>query len=164
MVGRGTIRAAGILLSAYALMLIGVSSVVASPSCVVNVTPKTGVAGSLFTFQGSGFEPDQLSLSHAGTDVTVHELAKTSDPWTLAVRSRPGDEGKWTAQFSSSECSTSASFTVTLTNTDADAPHGQAPAGSTSAALLFVVVGAGAAGGVFLGRRLGAATSDNSAL
>jgi hypothetical protein len=164
MVGRGTIRTAGISLSAFVLMLVAVWSVVASPTCVVNVTPKAGVAGSLFTFHGSGFTPSQLSLGRASEEATVHKVTTTSDPWTVAVRTRPGDEGKWTARFSSSDCAATASFTVTLTNTDAVDSESRAPAGSMSAALLFVVVSAGAAGGVFLGRRLSAATSDNSAL
>src|SRR3954453_7444073 len=104
MVGRGSIRTAGILLSVLLLVFVGVSSVAAAPTCVVNVTPRSGAAGSLFTFHGSGFEPIELSLSKDDEEATVHDLTESNDPWTLAVRSRPGDEGKWRAQFTSDEC------------------------------------------------------------
>jgi hypothetical protein len=165
MVGRGSIRAVGISLSVLLLVLVGVSSVSASPSCVVNVSPKTGAAGSLFTFSGSGFKPTELSLSKDKEEATVHDLTQNSDPWTLAVRSRPGDEGKWTASFSSDQCTADVAFTVTLSNTDAVVPtSGTDGPGSLSPALLALVVAAGAAGGVMLGRRLSALPSDNSTL
>ena len=146
------------------LVLIAVSSVAASPTCVVNVTPKSGVAGSLFTFHGSGFKPSELSLSKNDEEATVHDLTQNSDPWTLAVRSRPGDEGKWSAQFTSDQCTADASFSVTLSNTDAAAPTSGNATGSVSPAMLALVVASGAAGGVALGRRLNARPSDNSTL
>jgi hypothetical protein len=118
----------------------------------------------VFTFHGSGFEPTELNLSKDDQEATVHDLTPSSDPWTLAVRSRPGDEGKWSAQFTSDQCTSEVSFTVTLSNTDAAASTDGGSTGSVSPAMLFLVVASGAAGGIVLGRRLSAFPSHNSTL
>src|SRR5690348_7601708 len=118
MVSRGTFRALGVSLAALLLVFVGVSSVSAAASCSVTVSPATGTAGTVFTFHGKGFKPTGLTLHKNDAQAGEHKLSSLDDPWTLAVRSRPGDEGKWSAEFSSSACTTATTFTVTLSNTD----------------------------------------------
>src|SRR3954447_9931162 len=101
MVSRGTFRALGVSLAALGLVFIGVSSVSATSSCSVTVSPKSGAAGTVFTFHGSGFKPTNLTLHKDDGEAGDHALSESNDPWTLAVHSRPGDEGSWSAEFSS---------------------------------------------------------------
>jgi hypothetical protein len=164
MVSRGSIRALGVSLAALLLVFVGVSTVSAAASCSVTVSPATGTAGTVFTFNGKGFKPTELTLHKDDAQASDHKLGSMSDPWTLAVRSRPGDEGKWSAEFSSAQCTSAASFTVTLSNTDVApatvasvASHG----GAVPLSLAGLVLAAGATGGLFLGRRLRAGSADN---
>src|SRR3954447_528549 len=164
MVSRGKVRALGVSLAALALVLLEVASVSAAPTCSVTVSPKSGTAGTLFTFHGSGFKPTSLLLRKDDAEAGDHTLSETKDPWTVAVRSRPGDEGTWSAEFSSDQCTGEASFKVTLSNTDvAGSPAGDGR-GTVPLGLAVVVLSVGAGSGLVLGRRLRSFSADNSAL
>src|SRR3954468_1114956 len=99
MVRRGAFRALGVSLAALLLVCLGASAVMAAPSCTVAVSPSSGTAGTVFTFKGKGFEPDHLTLHKDESEAGDHDLKDTGDPWSLSVRSRPGDEGVWSAEF-----------------------------------------------------------------
>jgi hypothetical protein len=164
MVSRGSIRALGVAIAGVLLLLAGTSVVSAAAGCTVTVSPRTGVAGSVFTIHGSGFKATQLMLRRDGTEADTHPLDESTDHWDVAVRSRPGDEGVWTAELSSDECSAAANFTVTLENTDvADATAAAKSAGVPLGLAAFVLV-AGAGGGLVLGRRLHAVAVHNRPL
>jgi hypothetical protein len=164
MVSRGSVRALGVSLAALLFVLLGASAVTATPSCSVSVSPKTGTAGSVFTFHGNGFKPTDLTLHKNDAEAGNHSLTEASTTWSVAVRSRPGDEGDWSAEFSSNQCSAVATFTVTLSNTDVAMPGTTPTGGSIALSLAAHVLAAGAAGGVFLGRKLNASSADNQAL
>lgn len=164
MVSRGLFRALGASLAALLLALVGVSAVSAAPECIVTVSPSTGAAGTAFTFHGKGFQPTHLSLHKGGTEAGDHDLSKGGDPWTLAVRSRPGDEGSWTAEFTSDQCSAETTFTVTLSNTDVAVAPGAGLGNELSIPLAVVLLAAVAGGGIFVGRRLRPFAVDNQSL
>ena len=162
MEGRGTkIRAVGISLAALLFVLVGTSAVNAASACSVTVSPKSGTAGTVFSFHGKGFEPTELTLRKDAADPSTHELSDTGDPWTLSVHSRPGDEGQWNAEFSSSSCTAIATFSVTLSSTDVADLHADQAPGSVPLPLGLLVLGAGAGSGIWLGRRLRALPAHN---
>lgn len=162
MESRAKLRAVGVSLSALLFVLVGASAVNGAAACSVTVSPRSGAAGTLFSFHGKGFEPNQLMLHKGDADAGSHQLGNTGDPWSLTVRSRPGDEGQWSAEFTSKECSAVASFSVTLSNTDAAADARLAPAhNSMPLPAILIVLGVGAGSGLFLGRRLLGLSVDN---
>jgi hypothetical protein len=164
MVSRGTVRALGVSLAALLLIFVGASAVTAAPSCTVTVSPASGAAGTVFKFNGKGFEPNHMSLHHDDSEAGSHDLKDPGDPWTLSVHSRPGDEGKWSAEFYNDDCSAAALFTVTLSNTDvADVTSPTSgPGNPLSLPLAALVLVLGSASGVLLGRKL-QGTVDNRA-
>jgi hypothetical protein len=158
MVRRGFLRAFAVCVAVGSVLLLCASTALAAggEDCSVSVSPRAGAAGTVFTFSGSGFTPDTLVLHKGASDAGSHTLdLEHADPWHVTVRSRPGDEGAWSAELRGSACSPVARFTVTLANTDAASAADHAPAnGTPPIALLLVVIGAGAVGGVALGGRL----------
>ena len=157
MVGRGSFRAVAVTLGALVVLLLQTLPVLGADDCTVSVSPRAGAAGSVFTFKGSGFVPTVLLLQKGGADAGSHSIdVDGDDPWQVTVRSRPGDEGEWSAALSSDDCSAVARFTVTLANTDAatDAAASSSSQGMPSLGLVALVLGASAAAGVALGRHL----------
>jgi hypothetical protein len=135
----------------------GVALADEAPACTVDVDPGAAVAGSVFVFSGTGFQPSQLTLRKVGGEPVIHELSVDSDPWEVTVRSRLGDEGSWTATFMDSEtdCSGTVGFRVTLTSTDAIDDVVAAARGTSAPILLYlVVIVAGFGGGALIGRRI----------
>jgi hypothetical protein len=128
-----------------------------SGDCTVRVDPATAAAGSSFTFIGTGFHPTTLALQKVGEPPTIHDInVGTADPWRFTVRSRVGDEGRWTATFSGGpdDCTGQVEFRVTLSNTDA-VSDAIAAAPPTAPALLFLsIVVLGFAAGALAGRRV----------
>jgi hypothetical protein len=165
MVNSGSFRAMGVSLAALLLVLVSAASVSAASSCSVTVSPKSGAAGTVFTFNGQGFKPTNLMLHKDNKDAGQHSLSEAKDPWSVTVRSRPGDEGTWSAQFSSSACTAAAAFEVTLSNTDV-LPVSAAPAGSGNVpiGLAALVLLSGLGGGVALSKRLRTVPIDNRTL
>ena len=166
MVSRGALRALGVSLAALLFMCLEASSVMAAPSqCSASVSPRSGTAGTVFTFSGSGFKPTELTLHKNDAEAGVHELSGSSDPWQVSVRSRPGDEGAWSAELSSDQCSAVVEFKVTLANTDV-LSDAQPDSGSVPLplGLAVIVLAAGVGGGLVLGRRVNVAATDNRAL
>ena len=163
MVGRGAVRAFGATSVAFVLLCVGFAGVSAAQAeCTVEVSPRAGSAGTVFTFSGTGFTPTRLTLHKDDVAAGGHDLdVGDDDPWEVSIRSRPGDEGTWSAELSSDECSAVAQFRVTLANTDAtsDSP-GRSPARPTVVAL-FALLAAGLVGGKVLGRRLEPRARDN---
>jgi hypothetical protein len=164
MVSRGTVRALGVSLVALLLVFVGASAATAAPSCTVTVSPASGAAGTVFKFQGKGFEPTHMSLHKDEAEAGSHDLKDTGDPWNLSVHSRPGDEGKWSAEFYNDDCSAAALFTVTLSNTDVtDVASATSGSGSPlSIGLAALVLALGSAGGVVLGRKLQGAVDNRT--
>jgi hypothetical protein len=158
---RGKFRVVGVSLAALLFVLVGASAVSAASACSVTVSPKSGAAGTVFSFHGKGFEPTELTLHKDAADAGNHALSNTGDPWTLAVHSRPGDEGQWSAQFASTECTAVATFSVTLSNTDVADLHADVTHGSVPLPLGLMVLGAGAGSGIWLGRRLRLLSAHN---
>ncbi|HEY5474360.1 MAG TPA: hypothetical protein VIK32_14370 [Candidatus Limnocylindrales bacterium] len=166
MVGRRAFRALGVSLAALPFMLLETSAVMAAPSqCSASVSPPAGAAGIAFTFSGTGFKPTEITLHKNDTEAGVHELSVTSDPWQVSVRSRPGDEGSWSAELSSDQCSAVVEFKVTLANTDvvSDAQP-TSGSGSTPIGLALFVLAGGIGGGLALGRRVNDRATDNRLL
>ena len=161
MVSGGTFRALGVSLATLLLLLVGSSTVSAASSCSVAVSPKSGAAGTVFTFKGQGFKPTNVTLHKNDLDAGAHTLSEPKDPWTVSVRSKPGDEGTWSAEFSSDSCSAAAGFEVTLSNTDVVATSAPGGSGPIPLALAALVLVGGAGGGVILGKRLRAVPADN---
>jgi hypothetical protein len=164
MVSRGKVRALGVWLAALALVLFGVVSVSAASSCSVTVSPRSGTAGTVFTFHGEGFKPTGLTLHKDNAEAGDHSLSESKDPWTVTVRSRPGDEGDWSAEFVSAECSDVARFKITLPNTDVAGSGTKESRGTMPLGLAALVLVSGAGSGLILGRRLRASSADNAAL
>jgi hypothetical protein len=166
MVGRGALRTLGVLLGGLLFVCLEASSVMAAPSqCSASISPRTGTAGTVFTFRGSGFTPTELTLHKNDSEASVHQLNVNSDPWQVSVRSRPGDEGSWSAELSSAQCSAAVEFKVTLANTDV-LSDAQPDSGSVPLplGLAVIVLAAGVGGGLVLGRRVNVAATDNRAL
>ncbi len=153
----------GVSLLATVALCVGAGGVSAA-DCVVEVDPAVGPAGSIFRFTGSGFAPTELNLSKNGSPAGTHDLdPPTYDPGEVPVRSRPGDEGVWEAEFVADECVALAQFRVTLTNTDAAADlRAESSTPPVVAVLLLGAVALG--GGLLLGRRLRPASGDNPPL
>lgn len=169
MVVGGGARILGRLLLGLALAYaLGVPGVSAATGCSVEVSPRAGAAGTVFVFSGAGFEPTRLVLLKDGEPAGSHELdaGDQGEPWQVTVRSRPGDEGEWSAELSSDECTATAEFRVTLANTDAAdtvAAAAQPGRGVPLVALLALATLA-LCGGLTLGRRLRLASVDNRGL
>src|SRR3954454_5077860 len=79
MVSSGAFRALGVSLAALLLVLVGAASVSAASSCSVTVTPKSGAAGTTFTFHGQGFKPTNLMLHKNDKDAGQHSLNEPKD-------------------------------------------------------------------------------------
>lgn len=168
MVCSGLVRLLGApLLALFAALLLAPGSVMAAvPGCSVTVDPPAAVAGTVFTFTGSGFHPTKLLLKKGDSGSTSNDIDfGTSDAWTQTVQSRAGDEGAWTATFvEDAGCAVAVHFDVTLTSTDvisdllSDQPQSALPA-----LFLLMVTGFGLAGGAFLSRRMGTARSGAGA-
>jgi hypothetical protein len=161
MESRGKFRAVGISLAALLFVLVSTSAVNASSACSVTVSPKSGSAGTVFSFHGKGFQPSELTLHKDAAEASSHELSNTGDPWTLSVHSRPGDEGQWNAAFASAGCTASATFSVTLSSTDLADGQADPAQGSVPLPLGLLVLGAGAGSGIWLGRRFRAVPAHN---
>ncbi len=153
----------GPMLSALLFIGIGASSVMAAePGCTVEVAPRAGAAGTVFVFSGTGFEPTQLKLHKNGADAGSHVVdVHGNDSWQVSVRSRPGDEGRWSAELTSRECSASVDFRVTLASTAVAASSAPNDAPPVPWALSILVLAAGLGGGVVLGRRIRTSPIDN---
>jgi hypothetical protein len=132
------------------------------PVCVAEVNPRVAPGGSAFVFSGSGFTPTRMTLQKEGDEPINHDLSVgTADPWEVTVRSRVGDEGKWSASFTDSAmgCTGIVEFRVTLSNTDV-LDQDKTFAGGNGAtvpdtlALYLAVVVFGFAGGMMLGKLL----------
>lgn len=164
MVTRGTVRALAASSIAALLLSIGAAGVSAAEDCAVAVTPRVAPAGAVFTITGSGFTPTMLTLEKNGAAAGSHSLDLGSDdPWEFPLRSRPGDEGRWTAVMTSGTCRASAGFRVTLRNTDAaSTASSDVDSRGVPLAALLLVVAAGATGGMVLGRRLQPVSRNNS--
>lgn len=108
--------------AAWILALCAGSMLAAEPvKCEVHVSPRAAPAGSVFVFTGSGYKPTELNLQKEGGQPISHVVSVgRSEPWEVTVRSRTGDEGTWTANFTdaTTNCTASVSFRVTLSNTD----------------------------------------------
>lgn len=162
MVSRGSARYIFAPVGAVVMTLALAAGIVLAEDtdCVVHVDPPAATGGSVFVFSGSGFKPDELRLRKAGDQPIRHELnIGDDDPWEVTVRSRVGDEGSWTARFSTPDgCTAVAEFEVTLKNTDmvADLLGQPADTGSAAAlaALYVLVVVGGFGGGVLIARRV----------
>ena len=103
-------------------LLIGIAAPAvkaAPPDCSVEVAPRAGSAGTIFVLSGTGFKPTSITIRRGAADADPHAIdVGAADPWQISVRSRAGDEGSWTAELSSDQCSAVAVFRVTLANTD----------------------------------------------
>jgi hypothetical protein len=164
MVSRGKVWVALFPLSALAALVallgLGTASALALQpvSCTVNVAPRAAEAGSSFVFSGSGYDPTTLTLQKNNEPPSVHDLnLGDADPWTVTVRSRVGDEGRWTATFTdaTANCQAEAQFRVTLSNTDAVADVSSTPPTHQQPLLLYLaVVAAAITGGAVLGHRI----------
>ncbi len=164
MVSRGTVRIAAVLLGALwaMLMLLGTSAAPAlaaftSGDCTVRVDPSVASAGSSFVFIGTGFQPTTMTLQKDGEQPSVHDVSVgTADPWRVTVRSRVGDEGRWTATFTGgiSDCTGQVQFRVTLSSTDAASDAIAAAPSAAPGVLLLSIVALGFAGGTLAGRRV----------
>lgn len=164
MVRWGKIGALSASIGTLLLICLGASTVTAADKqCSVTVSPKSGTAGQTFAFDGSGFEPTQLTLHKNDAEAGVHDLTITSDPWQTSVVSRPGDEGSWSAEFDSDTCTAVVTFKVTLTNTDVAPITSGTPGNSNQlpTSLALAVVGLGVGGGILMGRRFRGLTVDN---
>jgi hypothetical protein len=141
------------------MLALSSGSVLASTSdCDVQVSPKAAAAGSVFVFSGSGFKPTSLELQKNHDEPIVHTVSVgADDPWRVTVRSRIGDEGRWTATFTdeTSNCTATAGFRVTLTSTDV--VDDLSTAAATRPAVIGFFAGVlifGLTGGVFMGRHI----------
>ena len=165
MVSRGLVRALGALL--VALLFVGTEAsavMAASPGCSVEAAPRAASAGTTFVISGTGFKPTSMTLHKGATDAGTRTIdIGTADPWQISVRSRPGDEGSWTAELSSDECTAVAEFRVTLANTDVVSDALSGGSQPVPLAVAIMVLAAGLGGGVFLGRRFRAGPIDNRA-
>ena len=125
--------------------------------CDVSVSPRAAVAGSVFVFTGSGYDPTRLTLQKEGGDAINHELTVgDADPWEVTVRSRVGDEGTWSASFEDAtlDCTATTEFRVTLSNTDAIGDALTAATSGAPLALYMSVIVVGFGGGLLIGRRM----------
>jgi hypothetical protein len=165
MVRHGFVRISGApLLGALVLVcLASVHVMAADADCVVTVDPQAAAGGSVFTFSGSGFQPQHMVLQKDEETPTTSDIdVAGADPWQVTVQSRNGDEGAWKATFDvDGGCSVTVQFRVTLTDTDLiGSLLGGTPAGSLPALLFLLVAAGGVGGGLFLARRLAAAQSQ----
>lgn len=171
MVRRGYVRLPFVPLAALVMALASVGPALADDTgpCNVTVDPISAVGGASFNFSGSGFVPTKMSLQKGTGAPIVNDLdLGGADPWQVAVQSRAGDEGTWTASFEApGSCTASVFFEVVLASTDAEVdvaaeanatnPQPTQPTQPSSPVMLYLlVVGFGFTGGVFLARRLGA--------
>jgi hypothetical protein len=165
MVRGGYVRTLGASIGALVVaLMLSAGPVLAEDSCVVEVEPASAVGGSVFTFNGSGFQPTRLELSKDGGSPAVNDIdTGAADPWQVTVQSRAGDEGSWTANFvADGGCSVSVDFTVGLASTDMVSDIlGSQPAGVLPVLAYTLVIGFGLAGGMLLSRRLGDAQSGS---
>ena len=144
------------------LLLLVVSSgsaLAGDAGCEVQVSPLAAAAGSVFVFSGSGHSPTELTLQKEGSMKLDHDIdLGDADPWEVTVRSRVGDEGKWTAWFSNAEtgCTTTVKFRVTLSSTDLidDIVAATTELGSAPIGLYLAVIVVGFSGGLLIGRRV----------
>ena len=128
-------------------------------ACDVDVSPKAAPAGSVFVFSGSGYKPVSLVLQMKDNEPIEHGISVgDDDPWEVTVRSRTGDEGKWTATFTddAESCTATVEFKVTLTSTDAGDDFAAAASGARPAVVGFFAAVAifGLTGGMLLGRQI----------
>ena len=162
MVVRGSIRTLGPILAALLFISIGASAVMAAePGCTIEVAPRAGAAGTVFVFSGTGFEPTQLTLHRNDADAGSHVVnVNSEDPWQVTVRSRPGDEGRWSAELELRRVQCQRGFPSYARQ------HGRRRDPSRSGpqvplALSILVLAAGLGGGVVLGRRIRTGPIDN---
>jgi hypothetical protein len=120
MVSNGYLRFfVGGFLALVWLLSFQVGPIVATHSgCDVQVSPRTGPAGSQFEFSGSRFQPTQLRLvPKTGTPVAHDIDVDSAGPWQYKVDSLTGDQGMWVAVFTDPQtsCTAKAVFWVTAT-------------------------------------------------
>ena len=90
--------------------------VAARSGCDVQVSPRSGPAGSQFVFSGSSFQPTQLRLvPKTGTPVAHDINVDSADHWQYNIRSLSSDQGMWVAVFTDPQtsCTGKAVFWVT---------------------------------------------------
>lgn len=126
-------------------------------TCDVEVNPRVAASGSAFIFSGSGFAPTELKLHKEGGEPISHDLnVDDGDLWEFTVRSRPGDEGSWTATLSDPtvNCTATVEFRVTLINTDLIDDVAGSVSSPAPVLLYLAVIVFGFGGGVLIGRRV----------
>lgn len=109
----------GGLLAIVWLLSLQIGPILAARSgCDVQVSPRSGQAGSQFVFSGSRFQPTQLRLIPKIGRPVAHSInVDSADSWQYNVRSLTGDQGMWVAVFTDPQtsCTARAVFWVTAT-------------------------------------------------
>ena len=122
-------------------------------TCTVSVAPASGVAGTIFMIEGSGFgSPVEITFEKDGVEVRTDTIEELDDPATggfsLAFEATAGDEGEWSvlAVLPESECGDEATFTVTALPDTARASLSGQPSTPAAPALALLAI----AGSAFL--------------